>query len=243
MSEEDLERELFVAQHLLGYLRPDDRILVGSGLRLARVASWQAARKWPTVRLISGMRWTLPGATLAPLPLDLATVPAEAAVYAEYRHDEVMISRRDTPTVFFVGGVEVAIDGATNMWGIPQGDGDGWKVRGLGAVGTMSMTTWARRHIVTVPRLHPRLFVENTSLTTVPGWRTGRGPLAVVSPDALFDFDADGLMRLRELGPGRSLADVEELTGRSWTITTEDPGDDDSHVTTDDKEALRVLLR
>jgi hypothetical protein len=244
---EQQDRDLFVACHLLGNLRPDDRLLVGSALRLARVAAWQAARKWPTFRLVSGMRWTRPGQALAALPPDLATVPAGAAVYAEYRHDEVMIARRDTPTVFFVGGVEIGIDGATNMWGIPHPSGVGWKVRGLGAVGTMSMTTWARRHVVTVPRLHPRLIVDQPAFTTVPGWRSGRGPIAVVSPDAVFDFDDAGRMRLRQLGPGRTVADIEELTERQWPIATAvtpagPVADLPETVTADDVEALQVLM-
>lgn len=184
-------RSTHLAGRLLDVFHDGDVVNVGAGLRAVRSAAVLAHRRDPSIRLIAGMQWVQFDADAdTSLPEDVGASVVGAKAYGHYRHDQVMIARRYRPTVFFVGALEVDVNGAVNLFGIQ--DHDGWMLRGPGAIGTQSMTAWADRYIIVASHLRDSLFVQEASLVTIPGWTSGRGPARVVTPQAEFDFQGEG---------------------------------------------------
>jgi glutaconate CoA-transferase subunit B len=83
------------------------------------------------------------------------------------------------------------------------------------------MSTNCAGYYIVMQRHEPRTFVERVDLITALGDRAererlrlpGGGPRFVLSPLGVFDFDADGEMKIRSLHEGVSLEQVREATG------------------------------
>lgn len=80
------------------------------------------------------------------------------------------------------------------------------------------------REIVMLPRHDPRILVErvdHVSGVGFPGGRPGRaalelpgaGPVLVITPLCIFDFDEAGVLRVRSLHPGVTADEVRSATG------------------------------
>ena len=201
-------RSVHLAGRLLPLFRDNDLVNVGAGLREARAAAMLAHQRRKSLRIIAGMQWLHLDHIPDSMPETVGGTVHGATVYGRYRHDEVMQARRFAPTIFFVGAIQVGSRGEVNLFGIPEGNG--WAVRGPGAVGTQSMTAWADRWVVVARHLRPTLLAAGRpALTTVPGWETGHGPLRLVTPDAEFDFQGvDGQVRLVGVTPPTTPADI-----------------------------------
>jgi glutaconate CoA-transferase subunit B len=117
------------------------------------------------------------------------------------------------------------IDRFGNMNTVKVRRPDGSETRLIGAVLIPEHLACFGREIVMMPRHERRNFVQDVDYVAAvghPGGEEGRrrlgligsGPQLVVTPRGIFDFDrVTGVMRLRSLNPGSSLAEVERHTG------------------------------
>lgn len=127
--------------------------------------------------------------------------------------------------VFFVSGIQIDAYGNTNLIGI-AGDGNPYKFRGPGSIGTTTLAAVARRYYIVAEHHTPRLFVETCSKKSAmgfgdgtPGLRQklcmpGAGPRYCITPLCVFDFHPKTYrMRLISLHPDVSLDQVIDNTG------------------------------
>jgi glutaconate CoA-transferase subunit B len=119
--------------------------------------------------------------------------------------------------VGFLGGAQ--IDRRGNLNSTVIGDYERPKARLAGSGGAADIASFARRTIVLMPH-DRRRFPEHVDFVTSPGHppdgRRPNGPATVVTDLGLFDYDADGEMRLTAIHPGVSVEDVQANTG--WPI-------------------------
>ena len=118
---------------------------------------------------------------------------------------------------FFAGGIQADRHGNANLIGI--GPRDALKVRGPGTVGLCDIVT-VREVYIFLTAHDPARLVERVDYVSIAGPRTwrehnflGGGPKWIVTPKAVFDFDAEGLARLKALFPGATLDEVRRRTG------------------------------
>lgn len=124
------------------------------------------------------------------------------------------------PDVFFLSGLQVDRRGNVNLLGIPDVEG-GWRVRGPGAVGLPTMSTYCRGYYIVMARHDSRCFVEQVACVTALGDATrrrqlgfpGGGPRLVLSPLGVFDFNPEGDMRVVSLHEGVTADRIREATG------------------------------
>lgn len=148
-------------------------------------------------------------------------------------------------TVLFFGGMQIDQYGNVNMACI--GNYDRPTVRGPGSVG-LPFTASVRRSVLYVQHHNPRLFVKKVDFVSGPGFgkdaateryrpRWAQGPVLVVTPLAVFDFDTpDRRMRLKSVHPGRTPKEVQAQTGFDLVIAGEIPT-----TTVPTKEELRII--
>lgn len=142
----------------------------------------------------------------------------------EYREAHDAILRVANPLspmrfcdVFFVGGLQIDVNGNTNLIGL-RGDGGRMKLRGPGSIGTTSIGTLAPDLILFSWEHSPRRFVEAVDYVSVPGWDRRQaaglegGPRLCITSMAVMAFQ-EGRMRLRSVHPGVTAAEVRAATG------------------------------
>lgn len=226
----------------------DQPVFVGTNQIDLALAAFLARRLWaPRLRFwASGMAQIDPS-------MDLLTVGRRS-------YDNVLIGVRGSTfwqakafddglraPVVFAGGLQVDRGGNANLVGIPDEAG-GWKLRGPGSAGLPSLTAFARRFYIMVPKHDPRFLVEACTRISVvgdPEMRAAAGLrpdalVAVISPLATFVPSSDGLV-LSQLSPGVSREALAERTGfeiRDTGNVAERPG-----LTGEEAEALAVLRR
>lgn len=213
-------------------MREGDRtIMVGANMPMARAAAVMAnVTTHPDARILIGLGVQALGAggtppAVHPFLFDPRTLAAEALMYQAEVFDDV-----NRPDVFFFSGLELDRRGNLNLFGIPDGDG-GWKVRGPGSVALATMSTNCRGYYIVMPRHDPRTFVERVALISALGdvrerarlRFPGGGPRLVVSPLGVFDFDADGDLRVRSLHAGVTAEQVREATGFALRVAADVP--------------------
>jgi len=119
--------------------------------------------------------------------------------------------------VFFVGGMQIDLEGSTNLIGL-RGDDGQLSIRGPGSIGTTSIGTLASNVILFSPEHSPRCFVETVDFISVPGWKQrsrvglSGGPSLCVTSKAILDFKNERL-RLRSVHPGRTVEEIVKSTG------------------------------
>ncbi len=118
---------------------------------------------------------------------------------------------------FFAGGIQADRYGNANLIGL--GPRNALKLRGPGTVGICDIVT-VREVYIFLTAHHPTRLVERVDYVSIAGpktWREhnflGGGPKWIVTPRAVFDFDAEGLARLKALFPGATLEEVRQCTG------------------------------
>ncbi len=122
---------------------------------------------------------------------------------------------------FFVGGVQVDLNGNVNLIGV--GKGGSFAFRGPGSVGINDVTT-VRDAFVCMTAHDRQRFVNQVDYISMPGPKTyrekdlaGNGPQFIVTPRCVFDFHGpDSTAALVGLFPGHTEEEVAENT--SWDI-------------------------
>lgn len=137
--------------------------------------------------------------------------------------------------VFYISGIQIDAFGNTNLIGIP-GEGERFKFRGPGSIGTTSLAALARRYYIVTEHHNPRVFVEKCGYVSAmgygdgtPGLREelnlpGKGPEYCITPLCIFDFDPETRrMRLSSLHPGVDVDQVRNNTGFSFEVPEDVP--------------------
>jgi glutaconate CoA-transferase subunit B len=140
---------------------------------------------------------------------------------------------RRTPNVGLFGGIQVDRRGNVNMVGI--GDYPRLRLRGPGTVG-LAFGAHFHRSMIYLHDHNARVLCEAVDYISAPGHSERsdrhtrahvRGPERVVTPQAVFGFDAGGLAELRSITPGFGETEVREHTGFDFA-TAPDLGETDA---------------
>jgi len=149
--------------------------------------------------------------------------------------------------VFFIGGIQVAAYGNTNLIGVGP-DYKRLKFRGPGSVGTPTLSTHVGRYYIVLNNHSPRTLVEKCDYISAYGWGSGGadartrmgipggGPKYCMTPLCIFDFAEDTRrMRLKSVHPGVTVEMVKRQTGFEPVIpasvpTTELPSEEELEV-------------
>jgi glutaconate CoA-transferase subunit B len=177
---------------------------------------------------------------------------ARARVPVDYCLDTFRTGRI---SVGFISGAQV--DRSGNVNAVQIGTGNPPKVRLVGPIAQTDHAAHAGRVVIVMPQ-EKRTFVEEVDYVSAvgyPGGREGRarlglpggGPSLVVTDLATFDFDAEGVLRLRSLHPGVGFSDVAGSTGfdlgdGNGVGTTPVPTSDELRAIRDDIDPEGLLL-
>jgi glutaconate CoA-transferase, subunit B len=151
---------------------------------------------------------------------------------------------------FYVGALQVDPYGNSNLLGIPDGSG-GWKLRGPGSIGTPSVTAVAKSFGLVVNRHDQRTFVPECDLVSCPGWIDGApgarerlglrgGPQHVLTPLGVLGFGPDRRLRIEQVNPRSSVAEIQEQTG--FDIEAADEVTEMAGPTEEELEVLRTRI-
>jgi glutaconate CoA-transferase, subunit B len=161
-----------------------------------------------------------PKLTLVESSSDFRTLHrAEAVFTIEEVVDYEFGGWRRTPNVGLFGGLQVDRRGNVNMVGI--GDYPRLSLRGPGTVG-LAFSAHFHRSMIYLHGHNARVLCEQVDYVSAPGHTEQRtanvrphakGPELVVTPQAVFGFDADGLAELRSVTPGHAVAEIRSHTG------------------------------
>jgi len=140
-----------------------------------------------------------------------------------------------TKRVFFMSGMQVDKFGNANLFGIGK-NYNKLDIRGPGSLGSPTVTTYANRYYLIVPKHNRRSLVEQCDFITCFGWgkggkdaRTklglpGGGPAGCMTPLCYMDFDEESKkMRVKYLHPGVSIEKVIENTGFELVVPASVP--------------------
>lgn len=144
--------------------------------------------------------------------------------------------------VGFLGGAQ--IDRRGNLNSTVIGPYEHPKVRLAGSGGAADIASFARRTVVLMPHDLQRFPASVDFITSPghpPGHRRENGPAAVVTDLGLFDFDAEGEMRLTAVYPGVSVAEVQAKTG--WPLRIAPDLSEISPVTAEESALLAELTQ
>jgi glutaconate CoA-transferase subunit B len=202
-----------------------DRTLIGAGLGAARAGALLASLTHASgIRLVQGLAW-LDVEAAEEFRVPAGGIDVRDASPSDGAVDNALIfdDQGRFPTFFIIGGLEIDRYGNTNLWGEPAVTG-GWRRRGPGAIGTMTMSAISPRIVLYSRRHDPSVIVECCAVVSALGWGDGEtrerlgfphpGPEACVTPAGIFDFDGPRhQMRLRARRPGWSAARIAESTG------------------------------
>jgi glutaconate CoA-transferase subunit B len=161
-----------------------------------------------------------PKLTLVESSSDYRTLErAEAVFTIEEVVDYEFGGWRRTPNVGLFGGLQVDRRGNVNMVGL--GPYPRLTLRGPGTVG-LAFAAHFSRTMIYLHSHDERVLCEQVDHVSAPGHTEMRaqharsfskGPELVVTPQAVFGYDGDGLAELRSITPGFSVADVRAHTG------------------------------
>lgn len=198
-------------------LRDGDVVVMGANsmipLAAARLAQLTHA---PNLTLIAGASGGVNTLVepLVPSSGDYANLVAEAVL----PFDEVMMLQMGGRSdVFCVGGMQIDMRGNCNL--AYTGNAQRPDLRGPGSAG-IPWAACSERSILYTTTHTPRTFVPKVDFISMAGWpeqSDGMGskgrPYMVVTPLAVMDFTSGGLMRLRSVHGGATVAKIVENTG------------------------------
>ncbi len=123
------------------------------------------------------------------------------------------------PNVGLFGGIQVDREGSVNMIGI--GEYPNLALRGPGTVG-LAFAAHFNRTMIYLHDHNERVLCEKVDYVSAPGRSASRrehvrsfskGPEYIVTPQAVFGFDAEDRIELKSMTPGYSVEDVRAHTG------------------------------
>ncbi|MFC2013798.1 CoA-transferase [Chloroflexota bacterium] len=205
-----------------------EEIGVGANLPIPRAASFLAHMTHApnTVLILSYGKTSLPDVSvLGPLQSAFDFRKARWAEYYDRDEDMVTEAKRVNRGRFFIGALQVDKYGNSNLIGI--GDNHSrLNLRGPGAVGTTSMTCYAKCYYIMLNSHNKCVFVEECDYISAVGWGEGGidgrkklalpggGPKYVLTPICIMDFEEmTKRMRLRSVHPGITIKQVVANTG------------------------------
>lgn len=186
-----------------------------------------------------------------------------AARWGEYiiPHDESFsYNTNRAVNNFAIGAMQIDQYGNTNMIGIKGDDGEKYKVRGPGGVGTTCVSAVKTKFYIIMNNHEKRHFVDKLDYVSGIGYGsgpetrkklglTGNGPTLVASPLGIFDFEEDTKkMRIKSLHPGVKVEDVIGNTGFEMVIpskieVTPEPTEDELYILRNRIDPEGVLRR
>lgn len=195
-------------------------------------ASWvhNAALRLAQLRQAPGLWWVSgPAGLVNGWPTELVSVAEFGSLHGAEALINLseMVDFIDWKHRFFdyaiLGGMQVDQYGSLNT--VCIGPWDKPKVRGPGTIGAAALSAYSKRFYITMHQHRRHTFVPAVDFVSAAGHRPsgasrqewglpGAGPVSVVSPLGVFDFDTpDQRMRVRSLHPGVTRAQVEDATG------------------------------
>jgi glutaconate CoA-transferase subunit B len=152
-----------------------------------------------------------------------------------YRSSRALISHQDILSLTlrghsqfqFLRPIQIDPYGNVNVSLVGSPDAPRYRFHGIAVADALVLV---RRICLYVPEHDPRVFVEDLPFRTGTGhadgdrWRErigapGLGPVSVVTPLCVFDFETDDLRaQLRSLHPGVDVADVRARTGFEFHV-------------------------
>jgi len=153
-----------------------------------------------------------------------------------YRDDEeVSWVKQLMKTKFFVGAIQIDKYGNSNLIGVGD-DFKKLKLRGPGAAGTSTVTTFVKCYYLMPTHHDTRTFVEKCDFISSVGWGEGGvearrklglpggGPKYVLTPLCIMDFEEQTKRaRLRSIHPGVTVEQVIENTGFELVVPDDVP--------------------
>lgn len=196
-------------------LRDNETVFIGANPLIpiagARLAQMTHA---PNLNIVAGASGGLNPLLepLAPSSGDYANLVAEGILPFDEVIFLVMGGRAD---VFFAGGIQIDQRGNCNLVSVENGDRT--LLRGPGSAG-VPWGSRAKRTFVYTTSHTKRVFVPNVDYVSLAGWpkdstNERRGPVLVITPLAVLDFDESGNMRLVSTHAGVSMEEVLDNTG------------------------------
>lgn len=139
----------------------------------------------------------------------------------EDKHDSILSivdKEKSFCDTFFISGLQIDKYGNSNLIGIKDANG-GLKVRGPGSIGISSITQFAKKYYIFSLEHSKRRFVEKVDYISSIGYNIRKkygidgGPRLCITPLCVFEFNEEGLMRLKSMHPHSTLEDVKLKTG------------------------------
>lgn len=207
-------------------LRDDDTLHVGASQEDVWMAAKLAAHLWaPRIHVVAAGSYLFASESfpdVVPRTYERDFISARSATFRQsFVFDDLKRSR-----VVFAGGMQVDARGNANLVGIY--DGDRLVVRGPGSGGLPTLTSYADRFYLVLASHTPRVLVPLVSRVSVLGDPVTRLAMglpadslhAVITPLGRFE-PTDAGLRLTEIAPGWSAADLARQTGFP-IVTAED---------------------
>jgi glutaconate CoA-transferase subunit B len=196
-----------------------------------------------------------PRCTLVESSSDYRVLPGSEAVFTiEEVVDFEFGGWRRIPNVGLFGGIQVDRRGSVNMVGL--GPYPKLNLRGPGTVG-LAFGAHFHRAMIYLNRHESDILCEQVDYVCSPGHTERQaqhtrphvhGPDLIVTPQAVFDFDAGGLARLASISPGYSERDVRAHTGFHFATVdglgeTEPPTPEQLSIIREEIDPRGVLAR
>lgn len=216
----DVGVDVLMATVMARQVSPGDWVSHGAAVPLAGAALYMAMERVAGVDFwiqgcVSPSNRSLTDALIRPERI-LATAQAHMS-QTEIINFEV----RGNGLFQFLRPVQIDPHGNINASLIVRPDGSTLRFHGVAVGDALNVV---RRTCLYVTEHTPRVFVEALTFRTATGhhdgsdWRPGyglpeSGPVCVVTPMALLDFDAEHRLRMRSVHPGHTLEAVRAATG------------------------------
>lgn len=217
-----------------------ERIFLGANVNIGRAAVLLAHRlRAPNMKIMLGLSWTnLSDHRTIGLHPDSTDFRDARWAEAWVNLDTMINSYRFFSTTFVVSALQVDRFGNSNLIALGE-DHRRPRLRGPGAIGSVSSTAYCDRFYITPPRHTRDIFVERCDFISSVGWGDGGtdarerlglpggGPKLCVTPLCVFDFEeTTKAMRLRSVHPGHTVDEVLDNTGFDVIVPDDVPETD-----------------
>jgi glutaconate CoA-transferase subunit B len=231
-----------------------ERVFLGANVNIGRAAVLLAHRlRAPNMKIMLGLSWTnLDGEREVGLHPDSTDFRDARWAEAWVNLDTMINSYRFFSTTFVVSALQIDRFGNSNLIGLGD-DHKRPRLRGPGAIGSVSSTAYCDRFYITPPRHTTDIFVPRCDFVSSVGWGTGGddareqlglpggGPRLIVTPSCVLDFEpGTKAMRLQSVHPGHTVEEVVQATG--FELVVPDSIGETEGPTEEELEVLRTVV-